>query len=517
MEITMNRIRLLRIAVFVFAIVVLAQSCFASDYASFESFYKEGSIWGWVVGSILVVASVLLVVVTGGTASPIVAGIGSAIGGMMGLSGAAATSAGLALLGGGSLAAGGFGMLGGTVLLTAILEGGTLVGSQYVDSIMRHQDYKELCERMKDYPNFPPIKNTSGPKEIGEVVDILNEDYDVQQLPSSAGNERAVRDAIWALDKYRPEPDRFYKIGYNTVIRHENLRVKALYSLLYFMQNDYQKAYDYAKRSMSYFDGAKEDGYPSVPDFIIATAGLVIKKETPQASLNLFSHVVSNEKDSPLLPLLFSIYISRAGAMEAVNSDFLKRLANVAGYIGDEDIARGVQSLLATAMLSKIWEYREEISVIAANVSQFDLAQAKQKCRYDLAEYEALLDQANYYLRRFPSGTSDERTFKDKMVSALSIYTEKLPEVRQLAAQVEAYREPQKQPQQTPPSTQAVARQGESSNAWIWILAALVCLGILLLVGKSQKKGKGFSGISGSGEGIANSQEDNAKMKAPKK
>jgi hypothetical protein len=68
--------------------------------------------WMWVgLG-----AAVLLVV------APYLAG---AIGGLMGLGGAAATSAGLALLGGGSLAAGGFGMTGGYVVLMA---GGAILG-----------------------------------------------------------------------------------------------------------------------------------------------------------------------------------------------------------------------------------------------------------------------------------------------------------------------------------------------------------------------------------------------------
>ena len=51
--------------------------------------------------------------------------LAGAIGGFMGLSGAAATSAGLALLGGGSLAAGGLGMTGGYVVLMA---GGAILG-----------------------------------------------------------------------------------------------------------------------------------------------------------------------------------------------------------------------------------------------------------------------------------------------------------------------------------------------------------------------------------------------------
>jgi hypothetical protein len=54
--------------------------------------------------------------------APYLAGV---IGGVMGLSGAAATSAGLALLGGGSLATGGFGMAGGYV---AVLAGGAILG-----------------------------------------------------------------------------------------------------------------------------------------------------------------------------------------------------------------------------------------------------------------------------------------------------------------------------------------------------------------------------------------------------
>ncbi|MBF6148034.1 hypothetical protein [Nocardia nova] len=56
-------------------------------------------------------------VVTGGMAAP---AIGAAIGGTLGLSGAAATSAGLAALGGGSLAAGGFGVAGGTMLVSSV-------------------------------------------------------------------------------------------------------------------------------------------------------------------------------------------------------------------------------------------------------------------------------------------------------------------------------------------------------------------------------------------------------------
>jgi len=69
--------------------------------------------------------------------TPMIAGV---VGGLMGLSGAAASSAGLALLGGGSLAAGGLGMAGGTFVL---LGGGALAG--YVGGqALSNEDIKEL-------------------------------------------------------------------------------------------------------------------------------------------------------------------------------------------------------------------------------------------------------------------------------------------------------------------------------------------------------------------------------------
>ncbi len=95
-------------------------SHFSSSRSAFETGIKlitkdisgSNNTWLWVgIG-----AAVLLLV------APYLAGT---IGGIMGLSGAAATSAGLAFLGGGSLAAGGFGMAGGYV---AVMAGGALIG-----------------------------------------------------------------------------------------------------------------------------------------------------------------------------------------------------------------------------------------------------------------------------------------------------------------------------------------------------------------------------------------------------
>lgn len=67
--------------------------------------------------AVIAAGGVAIGALTGGLAAPL---IGSAVGGAMGLSGAAATSAGLALLGGGSVAAGGLGVAGGTAVIAGL-------------------------------------------------------------------------------------------------------------------------------------------------------------------------------------------------------------------------------------------------------------------------------------------------------------------------------------------------------------------------------------------------------------
>ena len=92
-----------------------------------EGYYNQAikdipPFWSW-SKFYVIAASVILIALTGGAAAPFIGGI---IGGVMGLSGAAAVSAGLAFLGGGAIAAGGLGMVGGTI---ALIGGGAILGS----------------------------------------------------------------------------------------------------------------------------------------------------------------------------------------------------------------------------------------------------------------------------------------------------------------------------------------------------------------------------------------------------
>lgn len=100
-----------------------------SDYQRVDTEFKrvvrrlQRKSVSWRKFASIAAVGAILGILTMGLAAPV---IGAAIGGAMGLSGAAATSAGLALLGGGSMAAGGFGMAGGTALLVGL--GGTAGG-----------------------------------------------------------------------------------------------------------------------------------------------------------------------------------------------------------------------------------------------------------------------------------------------------------------------------------------------------------------------------------------------------
>lgn len=89
-----------------------------------------------------------LCVVTGGLAAP---AIGAAVGtSMLGLSGAAATSAGLAALGGGSLAVGGLGMAGGTAIIQAVAGGVGLVGAGIASNAAEGAKYKKQNQELRE-------------------------------------------------------------------------------------------------------------------------------------------------------------------------------------------------------------------------------------------------------------------------------------------------------------------------------------------------------------------------------
>ena len=107
--------------------------------------------------------------------------VGGAIGTLVGLQGAAASSYGLALLGGGSLAAGGFGMAGGTIVVASVgaALGGAL-GASVTNAYVR-EDKSFAIEKLQDGTGVPVVLCngflSEGNSGWGEWKDLIAKRY----------------------------------------------------------------------------------------------------------------------------------------------------------------------------------------------------------------------------------------------------------------------------------------------------------------------------------------------------
>lgn len=139
-------------------------------------------------------------VLTGGLAAPL---IGGAVGGAMGLSGAAATSAGLALLGGGSVAAGGLGMAGGTAVIAGTAGVGAagvgaagtwLAGAPPTDVVVESAKLEVLFEyllvREERSDDLQRLVVTRLQEQISDLVNEINNLTGLVSGLQDAGAER---------------------------------------------------------------------------------------------------------------------------------------------------------------------------------------------------------------------------------------------------------------------------------------------------------------------------------------
>lgn len=300
----------------------------ATEYATFESFYKEPfGMWPWLLAAFIALAAGALIFFTGGTASPIVAGIGSWIGGFMGLSGAAATNTGLALLGGGSIISGGLGMIGGTTLLTAALTFGTGIVIDYtISETISTYEYRNLTEKSKSMITLPLPINDSGPDVYENAMEIL-ERIDKKSTMFSDSNQQVIHQSITAI-----------KANQYTTDIDEQIKNNSLLSLLNFVSNDYVNAKKFA---YSAIQSARELKIKrTLPAFIYATSSLYEERFDFKSTTNdYFRYSILAEPDNPLTPLLFSIYLDRM--LLRFNDDFLdeKTLGDIFNIMQSPEIA----------------------------------------------------------------------------------------------------------------------------------------------------------------------------------
>ena len=148
----------------------------------------------WKVASIL--GGGVLCVVTGGLAAP---AVGAALGGMMGLSGAAAASAGLATLGGGSLAAGGLGMAGGAAVVSGVA--GT-VGAVGAAGIYSHAESTGELKGKKE--GYTQASSEYEKKLLKQAEEFLN------QKNNLSGNIQEKEKLLDEYEKYISELESNY-------------------------------------------------------------------------------------------------------------------------------------------------------------------------------------------------------------------------------------------------------------------------------------------------------------------
>lgn len=296
----MKRVFVLLPILFLGFYIMFPDMAFATtEHATFESIYKESSSIGWIVAGLFALVAGAVIIATGGTASPIVVGIGSWVGGLMGLSGIAATNAGLALLGGGSIAAGGFGIIGGAAVITAALSFSTDVVFDYtIGKAMSTYSYSKLEESSKNMVTLPMPVNESGSDSYEDALDILKAVNQEESISNNA-NQQAIEKAIRRLDKENEALD------INNLLKNETLL-----SLLYFISNDYKNAKEHSEAAIKYARAAKLRR--TLPAFIYSASSIYDEQfDFTGITRNYFRYSVLAEPENPLIPLLFSIYLDR--------------------------------------------------------------------------------------------------------------------------------------------------------------------------------------------------------------
>ena len=287
-----------------------------SEHATFESFYKESStsdLADWAIAGALAIVVSSVMFFTGGAAGSVVFGIGKWIGGLKGLSGAAAANWGLALLGGGAKASGGLGIAGGTALLSASLTFGTEIGFDYtVGKAVSEYSYSKLAEQSKEMPTLPLPVNSSGSDAYEKAIKILK-GIDEESPMSANSNQRVVARAIRKIDADE-----------ESLSENEKIKNKSLLSLLYFMSNRYKEAKGHAQTAIGYAQDSKIKS--TLPAFIYATSSLYEPEfDFSHITNDYFRYSILAEPDNPLIPLLFSIYLDRM--LLRFHDDFLDETA----------------------------------------------------------------------------------------------------------------------------------------------------------------------------------------------
>ena len=159
----------------------------------------------------------------------------------------------------------------------------------------------------------------------------------------------------------------------------------------------------------------------SVINFIYSVSGLLTNEITLENSKTEFKNAIESEPDNPLIPLLYSIYISRVGAKNMASIDFLRYIGELRNVIKDNKIKDMVSIQILTASLSKIWEDQQVIRLISDNLDNLDVEPSKQLAAEAFESYKAFILYANGVMATIPRN-ENSRDFLDQSSSSLQKY-----------------------------------------------------------------------------------------------
>jgi hypothetical protein len=361
-------------------LLVFNTTIFATtELATFESFYVESSYIGWIIAIVFAAIAGAVIFFTGGTASPIVIGIGTWIGNMAGLSGIAATNYGLALLGGGSMATGGLGVAGGVAILTATLTFSTDVIIDYtLGNVISSYNYSNFVKDSKNMLTLPIPQNEDGSDSYEIIVEDLKEKINKKESLHSDFNQKILLNQI-----------KFHGL-------ENNIKDLSLLSYLYFTTNDYKRAK--IKAFESIYLARVKNIKRTLPAFIVATSSLYDKYVNIYTNnSDYFRYSVLAEPDNKLIPVMFAIYLDRVlyrmNDRVSWNYKIIDNIRDIAFEIKDEDVLN--QSLVVIMMRYFIRIKLEQQKIVSLTNSNNTMIKNSDKTlivvKESLTEYKKLL------------------------------------------------------------------------------------------------------------------------------
>ncbi len=368
------------------------------DHGTFDTFYQKNiGVWGWIgIGAAVVIGVVVAIYTLGSGVPAWCAAVGTWIGGTLGLSGAAATSAGLALLGGGSLAVGGWGMAGGVAVLVAAatFSGEVIVGYSIEKAINAYSD-RQFAKDCRLMLHLPMPVNTKGGNAYQAAQHDIEGKIKTDKPISEGDNQQVIRDAIEKLIAATSEETNPMR----------KMKDETMLALLYWVTGKPDKASERATSAIQIADKWNEEKWlhnfaatPTIAKFIRAVNQL--ERGETDSTFADFEYAILQEPGNKLIPLLFGIYLDRLMELyhyDQVGVDHLRRVAIIANDPTIERHSPTIAVMLMGRLSVEIKRCQQDIFVVTQSIDDAvkNNERVNEKLQSTLDRYKELIRLGN--------------------------------------------------------------------------------------------------------------------------